>query len=131
VYHPEKSGVAEHSINLGHCIQLQDTSILAKKLRCMDRIIREAIEIKLHPNNMNREDGFSLSRSWKPLINNLREWKQALTKNMTPPAALKRSDSFTPPPLPAWRLLIGLDVSPSFLISDWSTPSVFPFSDPI
>jgi hypothetical protein len=29
--HQKKSAVAEHSTNLGHCTQLQDTSILAKK----------------------------------------------------------------------------------------------------
>jgi hypothetical protein len=52
LYHPEKSAVAEHSINLGHRIQLQNASILAKKSRWMDWIIREAIEIKLHPDNM-------------------------------------------------------------------------------
>jgi hypothetical protein len=33
-------------------------------------IIREAIE--LHLNNMNREDGFYLSKSWKPLICSLK-----------------------------------------------------------
>jgi hypothetical protein len=38
-------------------------------------------EIKLHPN-MNREDGFSLSRSWKPLTCALKEHKQALAKDM-------------------------------------------------
>jgi hypothetical protein len=32
----------EHSINLGHHIQLHSTNILAKKLRGMDWIIREA-----------------------------------------------------------------------------------------
>jgi hypothetical protein len=61
-YHPEKHAAAEHSINLGHCIQVYTTSILAKKSRHMNRIIREAKEIELHPS-INREDGFSLSRS--------------------------------------------------------------------
>jgi hypothetical protein len=54
--------VAEQSINLGHRIQLQNTTILSTKHRYMDRIIWEAIEIELHPNNMNREDGFCLSK---------------------------------------------------------------------
>jgi hypothetical protein len=62
--HPEKSAVAEHSVDLGHRILFHCTSILATKSRYMDRIVREAIEIELHPNNMNREMGFCLSSSW-------------------------------------------------------------------
>jgi hypothetical protein len=50
-------------IDLGHRIQLQNTSILATKTQYMDRIIREAIEIELHPDNMNREVRFCLSKS--------------------------------------------------------------------
>jgi hypothetical protein len=83
--HPEKSAKAEHSINLSHRIQLHNTSILANKSRYMDQIIREAIEIELHPNIINREDDSSLSRSWKPLICDLREHKPAPIKNTTPP----------------------------------------------
>jgi hypothetical protein len=30
-------------------------------------------QIKLHPNNMNREDDAFLSSSWKPLTKNLKE----------------------------------------------------------
>jgi hypothetical protein len=68
LYHPDKSAVAEHSINLDNCIQLQDISILAKIFRHISQIIRDATEINLYPNNMEREDGFSLSKSQKPLI---------------------------------------------------------------
>jgi hypothetical protein len=49
--------VAEHSISLGHRIQLQDNRILSTKSRYVDLKIAEVTEIELHPNNMKREDG--------------------------------------------------------------------------
>jgi hypothetical protein len=54
----DKSAVLEHSISMGHCI------------------VREAIEIELLPNNMNREDYFCLSKSWKPLICSLKDCRK-------------------------------------------------------
>jgi hypothetical protein len=38
----------------------------------MGRVVREAIEIELHPYNINREGGFCLSKSWMPLIGSLK-----------------------------------------------------------
>jgi hypothetical protein len=70
--HPDKSAVAEHSIDQGHRIQFDNPSIPATKTRYMDRIFREAIEIELHPYNIKREGGFCLSKSWKPLIGSLK-----------------------------------------------------------
>jgi hypothetical protein len=70
--HPDKSAVAEHSIDHGHCIQFHSSSILTTKTRYMDRIVMEAIEIELHPYNINREGGFCLRKSWKPLIGSLK-----------------------------------------------------------
>jgi hypothetical protein len=70
--HPDKSVVAEHSIDQGHRIQFHNSSILATKTRYMDRTVREATEIEIHPYNINREDDFCLSKSWKHLIGSLK-----------------------------------------------------------
>jgi hypothetical protein len=68
--------VVEHSIEAGHNIDFNNITILEKVTRYMDHLVKEAIEIRLHPNNFNSDGGFNLSRAWQPVTNMLKQsWK--------------------------------------------------------
>ncbi|CAG4951018.1 unnamed protein product [Parnassius apollo] len=67
-----KSAVCEHVQDRPHhYISFDKPQILAKEHRFLPRMIREAIEIKKHPN-FNREDGWVLPPAWDPIINKIK-----------------------------------------------------------
>jgi hypothetical protein len=52
---------------------LNNASFLARKFRHVNRLFREVVRIELYQNNVSGEDGFYLSRLWKPLIHFLKK----------------------------------------------------------
>jgi hypothetical protein len=70
--------VAEHSINTGHCIDFSNTIVLVRTSSYMDRLVKEAIDIRLNNQNFNRDGGLMLSRAWHPVINMLSSQKADL-----------------------------------------------------
>jgi hypothetical protein len=99
-----------------------------------DQIIREVIEIVF---NMNREDGFSLTRLWNPLILYLKNRNRLLSS--------EKGDFFSSyfcnqPQQPCTTssihmlgdsLLTEIFFLPSFLVSVWPIPTAVPSCNPV
>lgn len=64
LFQVDKSAVTIHSTELGHQIKFQGTEVLAKIQGYMDWFVKEAIEIWLHLNNLNRKESFKLGQPW-------------------------------------------------------------------
>jgi hypothetical protein len=72
LYQPDESAAAEHSFESGHQIKFQETETLAETSGYMDLLVREAIEIKLHQNSINREERVKFRKAWNPSTSLLR-----------------------------------------------------------
>ena len=71
-----KSALAEHVDKTKHHILMDKVEILARCDKFHERRIREAIEIKLNPNNINRDQGVEISRAWLPIIDLIHKFRR-------------------------------------------------------
>jgi hypothetical protein len=76
----QKITVTEHSYSHDHIIKLHDTKPCSGKNIYIDRLIKRAVGLEMHPNNFNREEGLVLSKAWKPLLHRVKENRQLKTE---------------------------------------------------
>lgn len=63
-----RSAVAEHTLSgTNHFIHFDKVKVLAREDRFFPRMIREAIEIRRHPN-FNRDRGWNIATVWEPVL---------------------------------------------------------------
>ena len=64
----KSSVLAEHVDKTKHQVCIEEARVVAKVAQFHHRKFREAIEIERRPMNLNRDDGWKISRSWIPAL---------------------------------------------------------------
>ena len=59
------SALTEHADKSNHHIYIEEAQVIAKDHH---RKLREAPKIEKGPNNLNRDDGWNINRSWVPIL---------------------------------------------------------------
>jgi hypothetical protein len=67
-----KSTLVEHSHNTTHQICMDKASLIAKEEHYNKRRMREALEIDIRNNTLNKDEGLKLSDTWRLVINQIK-----------------------------------------------------------
>ena len=64
----ETSAVSEHAHNTGHKPLWNEVKFIDRDPYYYTRRVEDAIYIRLHPNNINRDSGLEIPEAWMPTI---------------------------------------------------------------
>ena len=64
----QTSAVSENGNNTGHSPLWGEVKFINRDPHWYTRRVKEAIHIKLHPNNINRDSGIEIPEAWIPTI---------------------------------------------------------------
>ena len=66
--HTEISTVSEHAHNTGHKAIWNEVKFIEHDPHYYTCRVKEAINIRLHPSNINRDSGIEIPEAWMPTI---------------------------------------------------------------
>ena len=64
----QTSAVSEHAIETGHFPIWRKVEFIDCYPHWYTRRVKEAIRIRLHPNNINRDSGIDIPKAWIPTV---------------------------------------------------------------
>ena len=64
----QESAVLEHANKTGHLPIWKEVKFIDHDPLWYTRRVKEAIHIRLHPNNINRDSGIKIPEAWIPMI---------------------------------------------------------------
>jgi hypothetical protein len=73
----QTSAIAEHCLEIDRKTEFGEATVVARSTRYTVRLVKSAIETRLHPSSFNRGGGFVLSRIWCRYINLLHKTNKA------------------------------------------------------
>ncbi|KAL9987968.1 hypothetical protein ACROYT_G002355 [Oculina patagonica] len=82
----QTSAISEHTHNTGHYPLWNEVKFIDREPHWYTRRVKEAIHIRLHPNNINRDSGIKIPEAWMPTIkkhNNRRTVRQRTAEGTT------------------------------------------------
>ena len=97
----DNSAVAEHAWDSDHPPNWDEVRCIAQDVHWYTRRVKEAIQIRLHPNNINRDNGIDIPEEWLPTI-----------RRHEPPSVAK-GDSARSAPAPSTPVYSGTYNAPS------------------
>ena len=64
----QASAVSEHANKTGHYLLWDEVKFTYRDSHWYYRRVKEAVHIRLHPNNINRDSGIEIPEAWMPTI---------------------------------------------------------------
>jgi len=77
------TSISEHPYNTRHSLFWNEVKFIDREPPWYSRRVKEAVHIRLHPNDINRDNGIENSEAWMPTIkkhNNRRMVRQRTAK---------------------------------------------------
>ena len=75
----ETSAVSEHAHNTGHKPPWNEVKFIVRDPYYNTHRVKEAIRMRLHPNNINRDSGIEIPEAWMPTIKKTQQQESRAT----------------------------------------------------